>query len=197
MTFWKTDNRLASLPSDFGASRRRRVSAMQADDIEPEAVDQLSDINFRKPALCVARSDALDAACAWLSAQGMVCDRTDDMAGALQDAQADWRRWSMLLLAADDVGGITEVIDNLLMLRRKVPGLPVLLFTSQVRSDDFSTERLMLCDVTVRLPSPPAHFRAALIEATKNNRLWLDRHADLWMYGSNQSILNSSQSHVV
>ena len=83
----------------------------------------------------------------------------------------------MLLLAVDDVGGILDVIDQLLVLRRKAPWLPVMLFSFDVSGDDFSTVRQMLCDATLRLPVGPARFRPALTEVGINNRLWIDRHA--------------------
>lgn len=178
MTFWHNDSRPAFLPSDYGFSWLRRLCEQpDASTKQPVAPMQPVTVSLNGPVLCVSRSGALDSVTSWLRAQGVVCDHASDLTNVMQDAQADGRRWSMLLLAVDDVGGILEVIDQLLVLRRKVPWLPVMLFSSEVCGDDLSTVRQMLCDATLRLPVGPARFGPALTEAGINNRLWIDRRA--------------------
>ena len=178
MTFWHNDSRPAFLPSGYGFSWFRRLWG-QPDAEKKQAVEPMQPVavSLNGPVLCVSRSGALDSVTAWLCAQGVVCDHSSDLTTVMQDAQADGRRWSMLLLAVDDVGGILDVIDQLLVLRRKAPWLPVMLFSFDVSGDDFSTVRQMLCDATLRLPVGPARFRPALTEVGINNRLWIDRHA--------------------
>lgn len=174
MTFWHNDTLSAFMPPDLGLSKLWRLWA------RPDAGSRSGHLSCDRPAgpaLCVARSSALEGACEWLGTQGITCERYGDLACLLNGARNDLRGWSMLLLAVDDLGGITAVIDDLLALRRHAPDLPVLLFSTEVRGDDLSTDRLMLCDATLRLPVTPARFGAALADAAGNNILWLDRLA--------------------
>lgn len=85
--------------------------------------------------------------------------------------------WSGLILMIDGFGGPRLVADGLLSLRRKLPRLPVILVSEEVRFHDFSPERLPLCDVTLRGPLSAPALELALAEAPVNNLLWQTRMA--------------------
>ncbi|MCR9150173.1 MAG: hypothetical protein NXH83_08360 [Rhodobacteraceae bacterium] len=85
--------------------------------------------------------------------------------------------WSTLLLSIDGFGGPRLVLDGLLHLRRKLPHLPVILVSEEVGFHDFTTERLALCDVTIRGPISAPALELALAEAGANNLVWQARIA--------------------
>jgi hypothetical protein len=81
----------------------------------------------------------------------------------------------MLEIDIDGFGGAQLVVARLMDLRRRVPSLPVIVISAEVQFHDFTTERLAVCDVTLRAPVTAAALDLALAEAAVNNLLWQAR----------------------
>ena len=86
---------------------------------------------------------------------------------------------SLAIVSIDMFGGIAATIDQLFRLRDCAPHLPLIVLTSEVEGSDFTTERLALCDVTLKMPAGAAALREALKEAKANNSVWQARLLDI------------------
>lgn len=85
------------------------------------------------------------------------------------------RMASLVVISIDGFGGIVETIEPLLRLRECAPCLPLILASSEVNGSDLTTERLALCDVTLKTSAGPAALSNALTEAKVNNAIWQAR----------------------
>ena len=127
-----------------------------------------------RPALLLSRSDALAQASDWIVDAGFWVAHSQSMKHEFQSLRLDAQKWSVVLIAIDDFGGITGVIEDLLQLRRALPSLPVILLSNEVNGDDFSSVRKHLCDVTLRLPLSLPRLNLGLCEAAVNNADWVE-----------------------
>lgn len=74
-----------------------------------------------------------------------------------------------VLLDSDWIGDVEDTVDFCLRLRRAAPGLPIILISSDVREDDFTAERMMACDATLRAPTSEARLLEAIRAAYETN----------------------------
>ncbi|PYF12776.1 hypothetical protein C8J30_101157 [Rhodobacter viridis] len=97
--------------------------------------------------------------------------------GALHPTAPVWSapQGALLLVDLDTLGGIAEMAEPLMRLRLNRPDLSVVLLTEEAEAHDFGTERLVLADITLRLPCAFASFEFALAEAPINNAAWQER----------------------
>ncbi|WP_132605544.1 hypothetical protein, partial [Rhodovulum adriaticum] len=104
-----------------------------------------------RPVLIAMRSRGdFGANIGWMRAAGLSVGLTDQLGSAFSALRVDPSCWGALLIHVDDFGGIDEVLEKLLILRRQVPNVPVILVSWRVARDDFGSERLPLADVTLR-----------------------------------------------
>lgn len=80
-----------------------------------------------------------------------------------------------ILIDVDSYGLIDDIISQLVDLRVRMPLLRVILLSRGFARDDFSTERLAVCDVSLRLPVSIVRLELAFVCADENNRLWQNR----------------------
>jgi len=80
-----------------------------------------------------------------------------------------------LAVMVDEVGGPGTVVSRLLQFRLRSPDIPVILLSKGFAVDDFSTVRLVICDVSLRLPLRSHVLGEAIQTAQANNSDWLDR----------------------
>lgn len=109
----------------------------------------------------------------WLADHGLPFRRI----GALHPTAPVWSapQGAALLVDLDTLGGISEMAEPLMRLRLNRPDIAVVLLSEEVESHDFGTERLVLADITLRLPCAFASFEFALAEAPINNAAWQER----------------------
>ena len=112
----------------------------------------------------------------WLRAAGYRIVPVEGFGLAIGELMAHRAAFTMLIVDIDGFGGPGLVADRLLDLRRKHPSLPVIVISGEVRFNDFTTERLTLCDVTLRAPVSAPALELALAEAAVNNLLWQARN---------------------
>jgi len=84
-------------------------------------------------------------------------------------------RSSCMIVDLDSFNDLNSTVDTLITLRQHRPNLAVILMTMEVKRDDFSLERLPMCDVTLRYPVASEDIDFALQEAKINNQVWVMR----------------------
>ncbi|WP_146010318.1 response regulator [Acidimangrovimonas sediminis] len=67
----------------------------------------------------------------------------------------DWMRAhvpdiDLILVDSDCMGEIEDTIDFCLQVRRATPALPIIMVSSEIRGDDYTCERMMACDVSLK-----------------------------------------------
>lgn len=85
--------------------------------------------------------------------------------------------FDLAVVDCDHVGDYGDVIDLGRRLRRHAAGLPVIMLSSQVARDDLTTERMAICDATLRKPLTRGAFLLALPAALENHAFWLGTRA--------------------
>lgn len=84
-----------------------------------------------------------------------------------------------VIIDLEAAGGITSAYPALRAFRDRHPDIPVILLSDEFSTDDFGTDRLALCDVSLRIPFSFASFGFALREAEVNNTVWQQRQIEL------------------
>jgi CheY-like chemotaxis protein len=113
----------------------------------------------------------------WLSDQGCEVRWLKPAAETLEQL-ARSRQFNVVMIDLDSLGGIDEIIEPLLALRRRRPGLSVLVVSGTFMVDDVSVERLPLCDCSLRAPVGFLALDFALGEAMEvNTPAWMERVA--------------------
>lgn len=83
---------------------------------------------------------------------------------------------TLCVVNIDDFGGLGPLYERLRKFRDTAPFVPVVLLSFGFRSNDFTTTRLPVCDVSMRLPNNPESTSRLLNAAITNNHLWCARH---------------------
>lgn len=84
-----------------------------------------------------------------------------------------------VVIDLDSFDGVGALFARLRRLRDTHFDIPVLLVSAGMRSDDLTTERLAIGDVSLRAPVSRAMQLAGLIQAVENNRLWQARLVEM------------------
>lgn len=83
---------------------------------------------------------------------------------------------TLCVVNIDDFGGLGPLYERLRRFREAAPYVPVVLLSFGFRSDDFTSTRLPVCDVSMKLPRNRGALSQMLSEAIANNHLWCARH---------------------
>ncbi|WP_417243984.1 hypothetical protein [Celeribacter sp.] len=75
----------------------------------------------------------------------------------------------------DSFSGIAAQFDSIRHLRDSHPGLSIILLSDDFSMNEFGTHRLMLADVSLRIPVTIASLELALLQAPVNNAQWRNR----------------------
>lgn len=122
-----------------------------------------------------ADADMTSPVAAWLLDAGYRVIPAEGFGLALGEVVARRAAFRMLVIDIDGFGGAQLVVERLMDLRRRAPSVPVIVISAEVQFHDFTTERLAICDVTLRAPVSAAALHLALAEAAVNNLLWQAR----------------------
>lgn len=79
---------------------------------------------------------------------------------------------------ADFLGDEGAMIDFGMRLRRFSPGMPVIMASRRVTASDFSTERMAICDVTLRMPVTRGDLLEAMSAALENHSYWMEKRSE-------------------
>ncbi len=94
------------------------------------------------------------------------------------DIPVDWirsyaPRMDFMLVDSDYLGDPESTVDFCMCVRRAVPQLPIILVSSEVRSHDFTCERMMACDATLKPPLMHRALTMGVQAAYQNNDYFL------------------------
>lgn len=87
--------------------------------------------------------------------------------------------WGVVVLCLDDFDGVGSIYNKLRYFRDERPHIPVVLTSSDFKSNDLSQERLSICDLSIRLPLEPGSEESLFHAAGQNNMIWMERLAEL------------------
>lgn len=132
-----------------------------------------SDLISGPPLIITSRPNSMPLN--WLS--NLEADVLSDLTAAIEILSANDTPWSVVIIDLDGFGSISELYDKVRALRDTVD-VPVILASSQC-SDDFSRQRLPLCDVSLRAPASQAILRLALSQAKSNFAAWKIRRTEV------------------
>jgi DNA-binding response OmpR family regulator len=82
------------------------------------------------------------------------------------------------LVDADFLGDEGAMIDFGMRLRRFAPTMPVIMASRRVTTSDYSTERMAICDVTLRMPVTRGDLLEAMSAALENHHFWMEKRGD-------------------
>ncbi|MEY4871317.1 MAG: hypothetical protein RLZZ563_647 [Pseudomonadota bacterium] len=154
------------------------VSALSSDSIPVVPRLGLSAADGLQPAQIVAfcqyPGGGNDSLIAWLLAQGARVTIVP-----LSYLPLDWfdhyaHSYDVALVEGGLIGDDGAVIDFGLRLRRFAPELPIIVLSSRIAASDYSTERMAICDVTLKTPAHPTELIEALAAALENHAYWRD-----------------------
>jgi len=140
---------------------------------------QFFDMLDEGPALLIAGDDANIGLCYdWLNEAMIGALRCRSFSAASAVLRQGAPRVSLLIIDIDSLGSINTAIDHIMALRDTQPCIPLILLSAEVHASDFSTERLRICDVTLRAPVSHSSLELAIVEAARNNLVWCGRDED-------------------
>ena len=122
-------------------------------------------------AFCSLPGSPLDSLLDWLRGRGAKLT-----AMPIRNLPLEWfdryaSSFDAALVDADFLGD-EGAIDFGLRLRRFAPYRPIIVISSRVAQSDFSTERMAICDVTLRAPLTATALIEALAVAVTNHDRW-------------------------
>jgi hypothetical protein len=94
----------------------------------------------------------------------------DSFAAAATVAGRNGAEGGLLVVDIDHFPRTTDVVDSLLSFRKRHPGVVVVIASTTFARHDFSTERRVIADASVRLPCGNSALGLAMSSALDNNR---------------------------
>lgn len=125
-------------------------------------------------AFCQYPGGGIDSMITWLMAQGARVTIVSQSWLPLDWFDHYAHSYDAALVEGPFVGDDGAVIDFGLRLRRFAPDLPIIMLSSRIAASDYSTERMAICDVTLKTPAHPADLIEALATALENHAYWRD-----------------------
>ena len=81
----------------------------------------------------------------------------------------------ILFFEVESFGGVDKTYEDLRFVRDSFPEVKVVFISENFLVDDFSLERLPLCDVSFRWPASRHNMMEGLDVARENNQIWTAR----------------------
>lgn len=106
---------------------------------------------------------------AWTDKMGATLMVVEDQNLPIEWIRSYASRIDFMLVDADYMADTEDTIDFCMTIRRAVPGLPIILLSSDVRSHDFTCERMMACDATLKAPLLQMALTMGVQAAYQNN----------------------------
>jgi len=96
---------------------------------------------------------------------------------AMGKTALDWlaqptRGRAMVVVDGDDIGDAEEVVDFGYALRKVAPDAPVILLSSFFKRNDFTSERMLICDASLRNPVSLVTFKLGVAAALQNHQIY-------------------------
>ncbi|WP_412504221.1 hypothetical protein [Roseovarius sp. SYSU LYC5161] len=113
-----------------------------------------------------------------LKDEGYRVDTCNVLEEVLQSIVVSPEKWRYLFVDLDNLreaDEYSEIIDSLSEFRRISPAVVLLLVSEKFGSDDFSTHRLLISDISLKLPVNADELADNLGIARANNSIWQAR----------------------
>jgi len=88
-------------------------------------------------------------------------------------------RIDFVMVDVDSLGDVGAAIDLCIYIRNCSPEVTIILVSSEVAADDFTAERMMACDSTLRSPISSMRMREAIRKGKENNKRYQEWRQDL------------------
>lgn len=98
---------------------------------------------------------------------------------ALWDLICHPQAWACVLVLTEDFGSISATFNLFHSFRLRCPSVPVIMASPLFSRDDYTSERLPLCDLSLKLPASLSNLGLVMYVAEVNNRQWYERNRDL------------------
>lgn len=109
----------------------------------------------------------------WVDHFGGMNVATHEPATALRWLAKRPANGTLIIFHADDFDDANDVVTFGFALRRISPDAPIVMLSSQVRRNDFTSERMMICDATLKTPLTLTGFCMGVEAATRNHAYYL------------------------
>lgn len=111
----------------------------------------------------------------WLGRAGFSVTAQPTLDEMIDELAADPDNTGIVFVEIESLGGITQTIEALLEIRKIAPAVTLVLLSEKATVSEFGTERLAICDATVKSPIGWKSLVEALEQAKTNNKIWQDR----------------------
>lgn len=158
------------LPADPPANSAARQEFPALDDyahlVEPHILQG-------QPVLLVsARTQPVLELTRWLEDLGGEVAATNALDLALHAITDTPDSWGLLAIFMDGLSDADGIVETLLLLRSIKPDLPIILVSEDFKRNDFGTERMLICDVSLRAPITQETLDLAVAQSISNNRIF-------------------------
>jgi len=131
------------------------------------------------------RNDFISDLEEWAQANSLTTTKCPGLSNLLEDE--DFTTPYALIVDVKPYTDVAPVLDALLEFRMIRPTVAVVLISEEVKRHDFGTDRLRICDVTLKAPVDGAILSLGISEALSNNVKWNEK-----LYAQRKEILEST-----
>ena len=114
----------------------------------------------------------------WLRGAGLDVFFSTQFQDITEAANTSSINFSILYIDIESQNGIENIIDELIEFRSQFSKVPVVIISPVSNYHDFSTERLSICDVSMRFIYHLSQLERVTNTAIQNNEQWQKRHAE-------------------
>lgn len=136
----------------------------------------LNDLNM--VLYCGAYSEKLDDVCDHAFRLGIPVRSLPSIHSMIKEISNVRAPRTCVIINLDDLGGATEVIEELIAWRLEFPSIPTILVSGEFEVDDFDLHRLSICDCSIKSTSNPYSLHLALKQSFINNMIWAERQEE-------------------
>lgn len=115
----------------------------------------------------------------WYEEYGGAAIVVEEKAPPLDWLAENYATLDFCFVDSDYVGEVESLVDLGLRLRVLAPRLPVILGSRRVTANDFSVERIAICDATLKMPISRTAFLLGIQSALQNNKYAQERQPKL------------------
>ncbi|CUH89956.1 hypothetical protein PH5382_03911 [Phaeobacter sp. CECT 5382] len=136
----------------------------------------LNDLNM--VLYCGAYSEKLDDVCEHAFRMGIPVRPLPSFHSMIKEVSNVSAPRSCVIINLDDLGGASEVIEELIAWRLDFPSIPTILVSGEFEVDDLDLHRLSICDCSIKSTSNPSSLHLALKQSFINNMIWAERQEE-------------------
>ena len=137
--------------------------------------------SLQQPALICSESVAKSGLIIeWLRALGLDVYFGSHFKDILETANTSAIKYSIVYVDIESQDGIKNIIDDLIAFRKSFPTIPLVIISPLSNYNDLSSERLPICDISMRSIYHMSQLERVTDTAIENNALWQKRHETMF-----------------